>query len=86
MILSNKKISIKTILFISFIIILAIFLAIILIFNLYFQEKQMGTQRDLILKNAVMHAYTIVEMKYEGYSKRNLELENAQEQVKNIIL
>ncbi|MGM0640340.1 MAG: HD domain-containing phosphohydrolase [Thermotogota bacterium] len=81
----DSKFSIRTIFFISFILILSIFVFIILFFNNIFHNKQMETQRELILKNAVMHAYTVIEMKHEGYKNRGLDFKEAKEQVKNIL-
>lgn len=85
-ILSRQKISIKTILFGSFIIILSILFAIILLFNNIYQENQMEIQRELILKNAVMHAYTLAEIKYDAVLNRDLDEEMAKEHVKEALL
>jgi HD-GYP domain-containing protein (c-di-GMP phosphodiesterase class II)/HAMP domain-containing protein len=55
-------------------------------FNLYFQEEQMNTQRDLILKNAVMHAYTLAEIKYGAVINRGLDEQLAKEHIKEALL
>lgn len=84
--MSKRKYSINTILFFSFVFILALFIFLILFFNGIYQKKQMEIERELILKNAVMHAYTLAEIKYDAVVKRGLNIDLAKEHIKTALL